>query len=273
MIIYADILVIINIYITYFSLKATARILHLGYKTKRIIAAAVLGGISALSAVIPLSFIPSVLIRFALTSAITIVAFGFPGIKTLVFRSMVNLASATLVCGITILLRECTGSDIFGAARGYPYMNISAVTLILATTVVYITITVFRRISDKPMENEIVKLKICHKGKTAEISAFSDSGNNLRDYITGKPVIICRKDKICELIPDYDNEDDFSPCTRLIPFSSVGGSGIITAFSPDSVTVCRSDGREKTVDVLIGTGGESLRNEKFDAILNPKILI
>ncbi len=270
MVIYVDILIIVNIYITYFTLKSTARILHLGYKAERIIAAAVLGGFSAVTAVIPLSFLPAVLLRFSLTTIITLTAFGFTGIRQLVFRSLINIASATLVCGVVILLRECTGNSIFGTAGGYAYLDVSALTLVFATTAVYTVLSLFRRATDKPSENEIIKLRICSKGKTVVISAFSDSGNNLRDFVTGKPVIICRKDKICDLIPC--TSDELPQGLRLIPFTSVGGSGIITAFRPDSVTVCRSNGEEKQVDVLIGTGG-GLEKENFDAILNPKILI
>ena len=51
-----------------------------------------------------------------------------------------------------------------------------------------------------------------------------------------------------------------------------GGSGIITAFRPDSVTVNRG-GEIKKIDALIGTGGDLSEKEDFDAILNPKILI
>lgn len=274
MIIYIDILVIVNIYITYFTLKATSAILHLRCRTSRLIVASLLGGFSAIAATFNLNFLLSVIVRFTTTTAITIIAFGFSGIKSLLFRSAVNIASATLVCGITIMLREYTGSEIFGAANGYPYFNISAMTLIIATTAAYMAITVFRRIADRPAKNETVELKIRHNGRTAVISAFSDSGNNLRDYLTGKPVIICRRDKIENLFPmSAEWDEDIPSGARLIPFSSVGGSGVITAFRPDSVIICRDGKEEKSVDALIGTGGTGLENEEFDAIFNPKILI
>ena len=57
MVIYLDVLMAVNFLITYFSLKAAARLLHAGYSTRRLIAASVFGGISSLSAVIPLGFI------------------------------------------------------------------------------------------------------------------------------------------------------------------------------------------------------------------------
>ncbi len=273
MIIYLDVLMAVNVYITYFTLKATARLLHLGYSTGRLIFASVLGGISALTAVFPVNFFGAMLIRAATTSAVTIAAFGFPGVKPMLIRCTVNIAGGALVCGAAILLREFTGSDLFGAAAGYAYINVSVMTLILATTAVYIAITLFHRFSDKPAQDEIINVKISNNGKTAVVRAFPDSGNNLRDFLTGLPVIVCRKEKIAELFPFEKDIETVPKGARLLPFSSVGGEGVITAFRADSITVYRENGTEKTVDVLIGASENALTDEQFDAILNPKILI
>lgn len=273
MVIYLDVLMAVNVYITYFTLKATARLLHLGYKTGRLIFASVLGGISALAAVLPVNFIGAILIRAATTSAVTIAAFGFPGLKPMVIRCGVNIAGGAFICGAAILLREFTGSDLFGAAAGYAYFNISVMTLILATTAVYIAITLFRRFSDRPAQDEIINVKISNNGKTAVVRAFPDSGNNLRDFFTGLPVIVCRKEKIAELFPFEEESGTIPKGARILPFSSVGGDGVITAFRAESITLCRENGTEKTVDVLIGASENALADESFDAILNPKILI
>ncbi len=274
MVIYIDVLIVVNAYITYFTLKATARLLHLGYKTGRLIAASLLGGISAAAAAVPMGFLPSVLLRALITAGLTTLAFGFSGLKPLFMRIFINIAGSALICGGAILLRELTGSSIFGAAGGYPYFNISVLTLIAASTGVYIALTVFRRICDRPDEGSLIKITVKKNGKTAEISAFPDSGNNLSDFLTGLPVIVCRKEKFEELFPlgEAESGSPLPSGTRLIPFSSVGGNGIITAFKPDSLTAETKNG-EKSIEALIGTGGRPLENESFDAIINPKILI
>ena len=271
MIIYVDILVIVNIYITYFTLKATSAILHLRCRTSRLIVASLLGGFSAIAATFNLNFLLSVIVRFTTTTAITIIAFGFSGIKSLLFRSAVNIASATLVCGITIMLREYTGSTVFNATGGYPYLNISVMTLIIATTLTYTALTIFRRICDKPTTGELIELTIKKDGKTVKLSAFPDSGNNLKDFLTGCPVIVCRKEKL-DGIFTAENTEMLPSGTRIIPFSSVGGNGFITAFRADAVTA-QYKGTEKNINALIGTGNNALENESFDAIINPKILI
>ena len=180
------------------------------------------------------------------------------------------MVCGALVCGVAIMLREITGNSFFGAAGGYPYLDISVMHLIISTTAVYVIISLYRRIHDKPKKDELLKILIKHKGRTAEISAYPDSGNNLKDFLTGLPVIVCRRDKINHLMPPVS---DTPKGVRLIPFSSVGGSGIITAFRAESVEVCRENGQRIQIDALIGADENALKGEDFDAVINPKIII
>lgn len=271
MVIYLDVLIIVNIYITYFTLKATAKLLHIGYNPKRLILASVLGGIFSLTAVLRAGLIPLILLRTLLTFIITVTAFGFPDIGGLFLRMLINIGGSTVICGISIMLREYTGSTVFNATGGYPYLNISVMTLIIATTLAYTALTIFRRICDKPTTGELIELTIKKDGKTVKLSAFPDSGNNLKDFLTGCPVIVCRKEKL-DGIFTAENTEMLPSGTRIIPFSSVGGNGFITAFRADTVTA-QYKGTEKNINALIGTGNNALENESFDAIINPKILI
>ena len=270
MVIYLDVLMAVNFLITYFSLKAAARLLHAGYSTRRLIAASVFGGISSLSAVIPLGFVASLLLKISLTAVITFIAFGFGGISSFSLRTLVTAVTGTLVCGTTILLRELTGSSFFGAAGGYPYFDISVFHLIISTTAVYIIISIYRRICYKPQKGELIKLVIKKGGNTAEITAYPDSGNNLRDFLTGLPVIVCRKDRLKSIMPDFSEP---AAGIRLIPFSSVGGNGVIAAFRADSIVAYRENGAKTQIEALIGSYENSLVNESFDAVINPKIIV
>lgn len=270
MIIYLDVLVVINFYITYFTLKTASRILHAGYRAARLIAASVFGGLSALSALLPLDFPPSFGLRLLLTMIITLTAFGYGGISAFLLRTLTTAAAGTLVCGMTIMLRELTGSSFFGAAGGYAYLDISVFHLIISTTAVYIIISAFRRICDRPAPDEMIRLEIKRGGKTAELLAYPDSGNNLRDFLTGLPVIVCRRDRIGAVIPPLS---DNPSGVRIIPFSSVSGSGVITAFRAESVTVLRGNGNRTQIDALIGINEGALLNESFDAVINPKIIV
>lgn len=270
MVIYLDVLIAVNFCITYFSLKGTAKLLHAGYRTSRIIAASVFGGLSSLTVLLSLEFMPSLILKTALTSIITLITFGFGRAYDFALRSVTAAVIAALVCGVTIMLREITGSNFFAAAGGYPYIDISVSHLVISTAAAYMLITLFRRISDKLKNDEMIRLLIKKDDCTAEILAYPDSGNNLFDFLTGLPVIVCRKDSIKNITPD------FNTCVkgvRIIPFSTVGGTGVVTAFRADSITVCRKNGSRTQIDALIGTMETALINESFDAVINPKIIM
>ena len=269
MVIYLDVLVVINFCITYFSLKATAKLLHAGYRTGRLITAAVMGGFSSLTALLTLDFFPSFLLKLALTAVMVLTVFGYGGFSVFALRTVVTAVAGALVCGVTIMLRDLTGNSFFGAAGGYPYLDISVLHLIISTTAVYIIISLYRRISDKPHSGGMIKLTIKKDGNTAQLLAYPDSGNNLRDFLTGLPVIVCRSDRISGIIPDFSNPRG----VRIIPFSSAGGNSYITAFRADSITVRRENGQETQIDALVGTKENLFENESFDAVINPKIIV
>ena len=273
MTIYIDVLIVINAYTTYFTLKAAALLLHTSYKISRLIFASVLGGFISLTALIPLDGLTGTLLRIFLTGLIAIAAFGFEGFKRLILTSAVTAVSGAIICGGVMLLRECTGNSFFASVRGYVYLDVSILTLIFSTTAVYIIISLFRRFLDKPLESNMVKLEIKHKDCTVILNAYADSGNNLCDFLTGLPVIVCNAEKLRGIVPEPEIKDEIPKGVRIIPFSSVGGSGIITAFKPDLIIFHKENGDKKAVSALVGTGKTALEKENFDAIFNPKLLI
>ncbi len=270
MVIYIDVLIIVNLYITYFTLKASARLLHRRIKSARLVIASCLGGISSVAAVFSLPIFVQLLLRCALIVIPVVIAFGFSGLKPLLLHVFISFSISLLLCGVVITLREFTGNSFFAEVGGFVYLDVSVLTLIFSTTAAYLLISVFRRILDRTDVQKSYQLTIEKNGKSVQLTAFSDSGNNLRDFFTGLPVIVCRLSSVYELAPKGIASAESEPPVgvRLIPYTTIDGTGIIAAFRADEVTV---DG--KRVDVLIGVGKSAMKNEDFDAILNPKILI
>ena len=270
MTVYIDVLIVVNFYITYFVLRASAGLLHTRLKMGRLIAAAVIGGISSAAAVFAFPFWAAIPLRCALTVLPVITAFGFSGIKPLLLQSFVSFAVSLLLCGVVIGLRELTGNSFFAEVGGFVYLNVSVLTLIISTTAAYLLLSLFRRILDKPCSDGSVPLEIKNNGKTVRLNAFLDSVNTLRDFFTGLPVIVCRLSSVSGLAPPGIERAQSDPPAgvRLIPYSTIDGSGIIAAFRADEVTVGGKD-----VDVLIGVSDTAMKNEEFEAVFNPKILI
>ena len=72
----------------------------------------------------------------------------------------------------------------------------------------------------------LLELTVDTGARQVRCFALADSGNRLREPFSGAPVIVaCRS-----LFPDMETP-------RVIPYQTVGGEGMLTAFRPHRVTV------------------------------------
>ena len=75
--IYLDVLIVLNIYVNFFLLRATARFTHTPLKTSRCVLSSVLGSLFSLTIFLPVSnFFITLLIKLAAAAVITAMAFG-----------------------------------------------------------------------------------------------------------------------------------------------------------------------------------------------------
>ena len=272
MTVYIDVLIVMNTYISYFTLRAVCRLLHTEVRFQRLAAASVIGGITSLAAVIDTEIPVSLLLKSALTAFIVLTAFGFGNLRLFAVRSFVSIAVSMLICGAAVLIHEFTGSNFIFSANGYVYLNISALVLVISSAVIYGVLTLLRRIFDSADAAAHVTLTIENLGNSAEISALSDSGNFLRDFLTGRPVIICRKDAVKRVLPPYlRGETRDIAGIRLIPMRTASGSAVVAAFRPERITVRLHDA-DKQLDALVAVSEDAFVNESFDAVVSSKLL-
>ncbi|MBO6231178.1 MAG: sigma-E processing peptidase SpoIIGA [Ruminiclostridium sp.] len=276
MTVYIDVLIILNIYITYFTLRAVSRILHTRITFRRTALASVFGGFASLAAMLGAGMVTSLLLKAALTVITVLAAFGFGSFRLLALRSFVSIAVSMLICGAAVLIHELTGSDIVFSANGYVYMSISALVLVISSAVIYGALSLLRRFTDSPEADERVLLTIEDHGRSTEVAAVADSGNYLRDFLTGRPVIVCRAEAVGQVMPENAAAylrgctDDVSGI-RLIPMRTASGGAVIPAFRPGKVTALFR-GESITLDALIGVSG-AFENDGFDAVIPAKLLM
>lgn len=92
-----------------------------------------------------------------------------------------------------------------------------------------------------------VAVSICHGGKTASMTALVDSGNLLRDPISGRQVLVVGREAAQQLLPLTDEqiadpvgtmEKERLPGLRLIPYHAVGKSdGLLLGLKADEVRI------------------------------------
>ena len=110
----------------------------------------------------------------------------------------------------------------------------------------------------------------------ATLRALIDSGNRLKDPLSGRGVIVAEKNRILPLLPPKqrllcahtDPADCLCEGVRLIPAGSATGKALLPALLPKKLLL--DDGKERiAVDYLVALSDLGAKGESFDALLPP----
>ena len=281
-IIYVDILVIVNLFVNYFLLLATAKFFCIKWKTSRLILGEILGGIYSLYILAPELpwFISSVIKLFM---SVTIIAATF-GIKkpTQFFKILIYFYSVNFLFSGIMMAVWCwfkpNGKQV---NNGVVYFNISPVILIISTIISYIIIEAINKIVNKRrLDHKIINLKIKFRTNQISITAKIDTGNFLKEPFSGLPVIVARETSVKPLLPvnTYEQIKDYSADKftdilnlkiRMIPFKTISEESVLPAFKPDCIKINESEVQK---EVYIALCEDKFMPQNAEALINPEIL-
>ncbi len=276
MIIYADILIGVNILINYFLLLFTGHICRNGYKTMRLVLGAALGGIFSLYIFLPKQiFIVEFLIKAVICCFIIFISFGFVNFKIFLRTVICFLAATLLFAGAVLAIYFIFKPAGVVINNGVIYFNISPLLLIAGTAVCYLILTLIERFTVKDYKNgKTVTAKIFYKNRQTDALCLIDTGNSVKDLISNRPVIILNQTKCKTILGKTLTEDIIKNNTendikgfRLIPFSTVSESGLLLAFKADKVEL---NGR-MLHNCIIAQSKQNFSKD-YDGIVNPQIL-
>ena len=278
MIVYADVLITLNLFVNFFILQFTCRICKERFRFFRLIFAALVGAAFSLYIFLPpTGMFTETVFRLVISALIVLLAFGFSSIKSLVRRVAVFFAVSFLYAGAMMGIWAIWKPDSLAINNGVVYLNISPTVLIIATLVSYGALSLIRFFSAKhAYAGKRCRLKITYGENSAELTALVDTGHSLTDALSQKDVIIIEKSlavKLCEEIPDNVTlpNNKTPKGFRLIPYSVVGGKGILPAFLPDKVELLDEKNSTEIRDVLLGISDSAL-GEDYKGIVSPVTL-
>lgn len=195
MTVYLDVLIILNIYVNYFLIRATSKFSKTPVRTSRLIIAAIVGSLFCLIILFPkLSVAIQLIIKFAAALIVVLLAFGFKNksayLKSVGIFYLINFIFAGIIYAVYL----CFKPPFLQIHNSYFYIDFSLLTLVIATAAAYTAVSIFRLILDrKEMQSADYRIVITYKGNTIALEAFADTGNRLIDVFSGKPIIFCKK--------------------------------------------------------------------------------
>ncbi len=290
--VYVDILVLTNFIADYFLLLLTAFLAAVEVKRWRLFLGAGAASFSSLLIFAPeMSLVLEILVKLAISLVIVVITFGFSNLKRYIKAAVVFYAANVILAGGAMLVWSIFAPRGLIVRNGAVFYNISPIVLIATCAAVYIiSIIVSKIISRRQSRGREYSVVLEFEGKKARVRGIVDSGNMLRDAISGSPVIVCDFDKIscllnselCEIMKKQNFELGFySAITtsryknrfRVIPFESVGGSGVMAALVMDRAVITCGGETCEVPDVIMAVTHKKIAGGEFDVLLNPELIL
>lgn len=284
MVVYIDILFILNLFVNYFIILAAEKLCRTPAKFIRRILSAALGAAFSFSIFFDMGFVLLVLIRFVCAAAMVFVAFGFNNIKLFLRLVASMLCVSFLYAGIMMALWLLFKPSGMAINNGVVYFNISPAVLIVSTLVSYAALQLIRKfVRHPPAENGYYDIKIALGDSTAALKALLDTGHALSDLFSDAPVIVAEYGAVKGIIPAgahdyflYKTGEDNIPMPlksriRLIPFKSVGGDGVLPAFVCDMAEV-KFKGQVSAVSKAIIAVSPSALGDGYSALISNDLI-
>jgi len=241
--VYIDVYIFINIFEDLLLLLAVKYILRLKTSYLRLAAGCAAGGVLSLFSLINTIFIINILVKIIGVMIIVLIVFGYKSKKAFIKATSTLIIVTFLVSGALICFYLAFKPKGMAIINDNVYFNISPLLLIILTLFIYFILLLYRKLFKNKSKLALIKdVKIQLKGKTYEIKCKVDSGMNVKEPFSGSSVIIIEKDVINISI----NQNEM----RVIPFKSLGKSGLIYGFKIDKLIIDNKEINEEVYTAI-----------------------
>lgn len=285
--VYVDILITINFIVDYFLLRLTSLLTGILPSHKRFILCAVLSSLTSLMIFLPpLPPFLSIVINLLLSGGLIRIAFPWTGPRTYFSQTVVFYCVNLLFAGGIFLLSWIKAPKGLLFFNGAVYFHMSPIFLIAAAALLYGVTRLFQR--------SLTRGRIAWKGGTVllkagdiqvHMTAYMDTGNHLRDIFTGLPVVVCTAEALKPVLgeegfrwvkerkylsvppPEFIEGLHF----RMMPFSGIGGDGLLPVFAPDGLWMKENGKEGKTFFQAAAAITPSPFRQGYEILLHPDI--
>lgn len=250
--VYLDLVVILNTAVDFLLLLGTNRLSGFPSEGKRLLPAALLGGIYSGACLLPgFRFLGNTLWRLVSLGLMSVLAFGWN-------------RSALKRCGLFTLLSMALGGIALGLGQdSFPALLLACAGVWLLSRVSF---------GGSAEQQSYVPVELSHGGQRVRLIALRDTGNALRDPVSGEQVLIIGSDA-ARVLTGLTREQLKQPLEtlaqrpipglRLIPYHAVGNpGGMLLALRLRNAKI-----GQQRLDPLVAFAGDGLgQGEMYQAL-------
>lgn len=272
-----------NFLIDFILLFVTGKLIKRVIVYRRLIVASIIGALYViLTAYIGKEFMTYFIVKLSVSVLMIMIAFDSKGILTNVRVILCFYITSLIMVGVISALYYLT------------YDKLTVNVIIFSCFVGYVLLHFFfREIKGRIEKSDYIRtVTINNGGNNKTLRAFIDTGNELIDPMTGKPVIVTNIESIKNILGEelykqilnfYDNRDNNyerlltenkDVNLRIIRYSTISSKNeSMVCLTPDEIQVKTNDNHIITADAVIGIYPTKIsQKEDYDALLFNKIL-
>lgn len=281
MTVYADVLIVINLFVNYVLLLCSARIMKSAVSRLRVLAGALVG--SAYGLIIFLPEPPRFVelsIRVTATLLIVLCTFGYGNVRKFL-RSFFTFFAVSMAFGGIMMVLWMTVSPVgMLINNGVYYFDIDVVVLAVSTVICFAVVSLISHFIERRAPKEFsALLRIGYGEQSVMLNALIDTGNSLRESFSGYPVAVAERSAVEKILPvsvlnylDEKNSEKTDLSMRLIVHNTVSGTGALPAFRPDFVEIKTVSRTVKTDKVYIAVTKNIIAKGEYSVIVSPDLL-
>jgi len=302
LVVYVDLIFLINFLMDGTLLYTTAKIRKARFKWWRLLLSSAIGASYVVFMLVPdLSMLYTFLVKIAFSLAMLAVAFGIGSVRSfgrhLAVFYIVNFAAAGGIFGVRYLL--ASASDVmngilfthFGGMIGFAQLGIAFIAIVACGVLLLVRSVIAGAKERERLQAYVAELEVQVGEHTKTCTGLIDTGNQLYEPLTRTPVMIMEVKQWTGILPaawisrivageaeqlllSLEEASGWEGRLRFVPYRSVNRSTqLMIAMRPDKIVVTLDGRRTETDRVLIGLDGGTLSREgAYQAIIHPAML-
>lgn len=283
--VYADVLVSVNVLITYIFIVCTRVICKMATNKFLVAIGSFIGGFSSLIIFFDVKYqVLSFFIKLLTAAVIVAVSFLPRSIRGFIKLYSGFLTVSVIFGGVMYFLEITINPEKIMYYNGTVYFDMSLAYLVGSVLVIYGLFLIVQYFLDKKVSSEnLCEVKIFFRNSAVSLLSIIDTGNNLTDGLTGRPVVVAELSAVAPLFDfseldflkkgNYENiPEALKKYIRMVPCGAVTGEGILLGFIPEKIEV-KTKTRVYINDYcVIAVLNKHLSEGEYKALLNEKIL-
>ncbi|NEW05281.1 sigma-E processing peptidase SpoIIGA [Paenibacillus sp. SYP-B3998] len=303
MVVYADLIFLLNFLMDAAMLMVTAKTRKISFKWWRLVGSAFLGAMYVVMMFLPVpTFLFTFSVKCMFCMGMIMTAFGFGSLQNFLRNLgaflLVNFAVAGGMFGIHYVLASSSEvmKGIVFTQSGAPMFQVQVGIMFIAVLIlplIWWFRTVFSSVKQREdLTSFLAEVTIYVEDFTASCKGLIDTGNHLYDPLTRTPVMIMEVSEWGDVLPgewlqrirsaDVDQiisglgteEFIWQDRLRLVPYRGVNrNTQFMLAIKPDKVVIVYNNKQIEASKVLIGLdGGKLCSDGSYQAIIHPTLM-